>query len=96
MLPCNNIGSTEVEHSCNRNAANQCKIEHLRRMEFSAENKNLTTPQHSSDASLRSEFVICLSKENTPPDLKLIMDAWSELPEAIRNAIVAMVQAVRY
>jgi len=89
-LPCNNIGHTEVVHSCNRNAANQCKTEHLQKGEFSAGNRNHTTLQQVSDTSVRAEFVICLSKEYCPEDLKLVMDAWSELPEAIRNAIVVM------
>ena len=35
-----------------------------------------------------------MSKENTPPDLKLVMYAWSGLPEAIRKAIVAMVRSI--
>ena len=34
-------------------------------------------------------------KRRTDPDLAAIVDAWPELPEAIRDAITAMVKATR-
>ena len=55
--------------------------------------QNQNTRKHQNDTNLHEKCVICVSE--FPDDLKLVMESWGDLPDAVRVGIVAMVEAAR-
>jgi hypothetical protein len=51
------------------------------------------TSEHQNDTVLREKCVICVS--DLAGDLREIIDAWENLPKAVKAGIVAMVNAAR-
>lgn len=92
----NKLHYSGVPQNQNRNSTIPCTSKHLQREEISQKNKTLTLPEHKNDSSLHLKRAVCVHFENVPLDLKLVIDAWSELPGAIRNAIMAMIQTLKY
>ncbi len=96
LLQCYMLQHTEALHNHNKTSTIPCKTRHLQREEIPQKNKTLTLPEHKKDSSLHLKCAVCVHFENVPLDLKLVIDAWSELPGAIRNAIMAMIQTLKY
>lgn len=57
---------------------------------FSPE-QNHDTSEHENDIFLRSNYVLFMSE--FPDDLKLVVESWQRLPEAVKVGSVAMVKA---
>jgi len=82
---------------------NKSTTEHTQILELSGtcakggsgrKNRSDTSFGQRCDSSLRSECAICVSQPDVPPELKCVADAWPDIPEPIRAAIVAMVRSV--
>jgi hypothetical protein len=58
----------------------------------SADSQTDAPGTHSPNSSLRSECVHSVHK-NMPPDLRLIVDRWDDLPEKIRNRITDLIHS---
>ncbi|HUS46374.1 MAG TPA: hypothetical protein VM219_10195 [Phycisphaerae bacterium] len=55
-----------------------------------SKNRDLRDSQNASGAECGAEKAIC---EPIDPDLQRVIDAWPNLPEAVKAGIVAMVRA---
>ena len=61
-----------------------------------AEDKSVTPCEQIQDGALHPNCVLCVHKdsgESLPPDLRLVTDAWPDMPEAVKAGIVAMVSS---
>ena len=57
-----------------------------------AEDSLPTTPEQVSDTSLRKKCALCVRDFQLPADLARVMEAWPDLPQHIRAAILALVK----
>jgi hypothetical protein len=57
--------------------------------------QNPTLPAQQEDKAMHSECAICVQRYRPPlpPDLSEVVDAWDNLPDAVRAGILAMVHA---
>ncbi len=92
-LHSNDLHHTEPRHNGNRNGTNPCITKHLRKEEFLGQDRTHAVSKQNPNRCLRSECVKCVSLENAPRDLKVVMKSWSELPESIRTAILSIVRS---
>jgi hypothetical protein len=52
-------------------------------------------PVSAQQLQRQLEAKLAVEKTETPADLKLVIDSWAELPEAIRTSIIALVHATK-
>ncbi len=90
-LDSNNLHNAELLQNTNTNATIPCKTKQLRQQEFSPEIKTFTLSEHKPDTSLQKKCAVCVHIENVPLDLKLIMNAWLDLPKELRLQIAKVV-----
>ncbi len=87
----NNLHNAELLQNTYTNATIPCETKQLRQQEFSPEIKTLTLSEHKTDTSLQKKCAVCVHIENVPLDLKLIMNAWPDLPKELRLQIAKVV-----
>lgn len=95
LLHYNELQHTEPIHNHDRTATNPCVFKQLDETEIQAETGTCTLSEQNHDSSLRSKCALCVHQISTPDDLKSVIDAWLELPEVIRKAIMALIQAAK-
>jgi hypothetical protein len=56
-----------------------------------------TLPQHSQHTTSHQKYAISMQQHGAaiPSDLKAVINAWADLPEAVKAGIMAMVKAAR-
>ena len=84
LLRCNKLLLSKALHNHDRNSTIHCESRHLQIEEIPAKNKTLTLPEYKNDSSLQKKCAVCVHFESAPLDLKLIVNAWSDLPKALR------------
>ena len=58
------------------------------------QDESSTNLRHPADTSLHEKYAPCMHpKKSMSPELKLIVEAWEGLPEAVREKIVGIVKA---
>jgi hypothetical protein len=64
---------------------------------LSTPQQNPTLPAYQKDTSMHSKSVICVQQNRAtfPDDLAEVVDAWEQLPTAVKAGILAMVNATR-
>jgi hypothetical protein len=64
---------------------------------LSTPQQNLTVPAYQKDTSMHSKGVTCVQQRRPtfPKDLTEVVDAWDNLPDAVKAGILAMVNATR-
>ncbi len=90
-LASNSLRNTEPQHFSDKNGTIPCNSKHLQEDGISQKNKTLTLSKHKYDSSLQKKCALCVHFQNAPPDLKLVMDAWPDLPKELRFQIAKAV-----
>jgi hypothetical protein len=49
-------------------------------------------PEHAKSTSEQKKYAVCM--QQLPPNLRIIVEAWEDLPPAVRAGILAMVRTV--
>ena len=55
----------------------------------------LAEPIQKHNTSLRQKCATCVLQNLEPAEVKLVIDAWPDLPDAMKAGIVAMVRACK-
>lgn len=90
-LHCIMLHSSKQLQNTNTNGTNLCNNRHLQEEKISHKNKTLTLSEHKYDSSLQKKCAVCVHIESVSPDLKLILNAWSDLPKELRLQIARAV-----
>ena len=87
----NNLDSTKEVQNYDNSSTDQCKTERLQESGVSQEQPKDANVEHFSYTSMHNLRVHSVHQQNTPLDLRLVIEAWESLSRETRLEIARRV-----